>query len=60
MEKKSYIIVDEFNRWLSTGYDMTEKEIEDDIAEVRERLESEGESDVELILFEIKGKPITL
>lgn len=57
MEKKSYVIVDENNRWLSTGYDMTQEEIDQDVKDVRKRLKEDGE-DCDLLLFEINGKPI--
>lgn len=57
MEKKSYVIVDDQNRWLSTGYDMTEEEIKQDIQDVKQRLKEEGEEDVNLLLFEINGRP---
>ena len=58
MEKKSYVIVDEFNRWQSTGYNMTEADIEQDIEQIKERLKADGEENVDLLLFEIKGRPI--
>ena len=58
MEKKSYVIVDENNRWLSTGYDMTQEEIDQDVKDVRKRLKEDGEEDCDLLLFEINGKPI--
>ncbi len=59
--KKSYIIVDELNRWQATGYDKTEKEVQETVKEVRERLEEEGEEETfELLLFEIKGRPINV
>lgn len=55
--KKSYIIVDEQNRWQSTGYDMTDDEIKQDVEELKERLEDDGEGGIDLLLFEIKGRP---
>jgi len=58
MAKKSYVIVDENNRWLSTGYDMTQEEIDQDVKDVRKRLKEDGEEDCDLLLFEINGKPI--
>jgi hypothetical protein len=60
MEKKSYIIVDEFNRWQSTGYDATEQEIQNEIEFVRNKLKEDGEDDTELLLFYIEGKPINV
>jgi|WetSurSiteA1Bulk_404760.scaffolds.fasta_scaffold266718_1 hypothetical protein len=57
--KKSYIIVDEYNRWLGTGYDATPEEIEEDIKDIRKQLAADkGDDDIDLLLFEINGKPI--
>ena len=58
--RKSYVILDEQNRWLSTGYDATPEEITDDIIEVRNRLKEDGETDVDLLLFEIVGRPVSV
>ena len=58
--RKSFIIVDENNRWLSTGYNMTPEEITADVVEVRNRLEADGEKDIDLLLFEIVGQPISV
>ena len=58
--RKSYIIVDEQNRWQSTGYNATPEEITSDIIEIRNRLEADGETDVDLLLFEIVGQPISV
>lgn len=55
--KKSYIIVDEYNRWQGTGYDATPEEIKEDVADIRKRLEESGEIMVDLLLFEIIGRP---
>lgn len=41
MGKKSYVILDENNRWLSTGIDCSEKQLLDDVQDVKERLNSE-------------------
>ncbi len=58
MKKKSYIIVDEYNRWQGTGYDATPEEIKEDVADIRKRLKEAGEPMVDLFLFEIVGKPV--
>ena len=57
MEKKNYLIVDELNRWHDVGYDATEQEIKDAVEEVKERLKEDGEANVQLLVFEITGKP---
>ena len=56
--RKSYVIVDENNRWLGTGYNETDIEIKETVKEIRNRLSNDGESNVDLLLFEIKGSPI--
>lgn len=58
METKSYIIVDDQNRWLGTGYDETDEQIKESVKEIRERLKEDGETDVDLLLYEITGNPI--
>jgi hypothetical protein len=59
MTRKSYVILDDQNRWLSTGHDMTEEEITADIIETRNNLiEDEGERNVKLYLYEIVGEPV--
>lgn len=56
---KNYIIVSESNKWLSTGYDATDKQIKDDIKEVRKKLKEDGEdAKQDLLLYEITGTPI--
>ena len=37
MEKFDYIIMNEDNEWLSTGYQSTQKEFEADLKEVKQR-----------------------
>jgi len=38
----NYIIVDEKNRWLSTGFESTIEEIEEDIKEIKQDLKNKG------------------
>ena len=58
--RKSFVIVDEQNRWLSTGYNMTPEEIGADIIEVRKRLIADGDGELDLLMFEIVGEPINI
>ena len=36
MERFDYVIVDEFNKWRSTGSDATQKDLDDDIIQLQE------------------------
>lgn len=60
--KKSYIILSEDNQWLSTGYDKTQEEIDEDVKQVRQGLIEDGVykegEDYALLLFEIEGTSI--
>lgn len=60
MKKKNYIIVDELNRWHDVGYDATDEEIKNVVNEVKQRLAGEGETNTELIVFEIVDKGKTM
>lgn len=52
MEKFDYIIVTEENTWEGTGKNATQKDLDDDLAEIRERLGLNDESEpVELIVY---------
>jgi hypothetical protein len=51
----NYIIVDEKNRWLSTGFESTIEEIEEDIKEIKQDLKNKGEKIVDMWLYEIVG-----
>ena len=58
--RKNYVILDELNRWHSTGKDATPEEMAADLIEVGNRLKEQGEGDVELIIFETVGEPIRI
>jgi len=59
MEGKNYIIVDDLNRWHSTGKNATPNEIVDDCIEITKRLKSEGETDERILfVFETINEPI--
>lgn len=53
----SYVIVDENNRWHSTGYNMTQEDIDQDVKDIRKRLKEDGYKDIHLFLYEITGSP---
>lgn len=55
METFDYIIVDDQNRWLSTGKNETEEQLQQEIAEVKTRLKEDDEFDTELIVFKAKS-----
>ncbi len=55
METFDYIIVDDQNRWLSTGKNETEEQLQQEIAEVKTRLKEEDEFDTEVIVFKAKS-----
>ena len=57
---KSYVILDDQNRWQSTGKDCTPEQIADDIKAVYQRLKDDGETDVDLVLFETIGEPLNI
>lgn len=58
METKSYVIVDEQNRWLGTGYDQTDEQIKETVKDIRDRLIEDGDDpNIDLLLFEINGIP---
>lgn len=59
MELKSYIIVDENNRWLATGMNETPEQMRNTIIEVRQRLLEENEKGTIFYTYEITGKPLT-
>lgn len=57
--KKSYIIVDELNRWLGTGINETQEQIKESVKEIRNRLKDDGEDEnIDLLLYEVVGNPI--
>lgn len=52
----NYIIVDEKNRWLSTGFESTIEEIEEDIKEIKQDLKNKGELTANKIFNNITQK----
>lgn len=58
--KKSYVIVDEKNRWLATGVNETPEQITATIIEVNHRLLEEGDEGVTMFLYETIGQPIAI
>ena len=57
-QRKSYVILDELNRWVATGKNETPEEIQDTITSLRERMAEDNESDLDLLFFETVGKSI--
>lgn len=51
MKKIDYLILTDQNRWEGTGKQATEDELKEDIAEIKERLKSEGREDEQLLVF---------
>ena len=54
MEKKSYIILTEFNEWVGTSFNITMDELKEEVEEIRERLVDNGSpEDTKIVIFEV-------
>lgn len=51
MERFDYIIVTSENKWEGTGKQVTDDELQQEVKEIKERLNSEGRHDEELIVY---------
>jgi hypothetical protein len=61
MEKKSYIIVTEFNEWVGTQYRVTMDELKEEVKLIRERLVADGKpADTEIVIIEINPTSFNL
>ena len=61
MEKKSYVILTEFNEWVGTSFNVTMDELKEEVKEIRERLVADGKpADTEIVIFEINPTSFNL